>query len=93
MRKTLDKERLKRAEQLTQQLLRHPQLMDRVQDMLALLKVEEQSLESADDAESRIIEITRQTGRELLESWLVHKQDESVNELKTDGVTKHGKKN
>lgn len=83
----------KQAEQIAKQLLENPELLDGFNEMLSLLKVENNSIESADEAEMQVIEITRRLGKNLLQNWAIEKHDLCVEQSKTEDIIKNGKKN
>jgi hypothetical protein len=81
------------AGRIAKQLLEHPQLLRKFEEMLATLDVEKNSLNTADEAEMHILELTRKLGKDLLQEWAQEKHDCCVEKSKDDGIIKSGKKN
>ena len=88
-----DKDSKLRAEQITRQLLEHPQLLRKFEEMLATLDVEKNAIDTADEAEMQILELTRQLGKDLLQQWAQEKHDCCAEKSKVPGIVKNGKKN
>lgn len=94
MENKLDHDRQQRVEKLTQQILEHPSLRESFEQMLALLNVEENSMTSADEAEMRVLALTRQMGQKLLQDWFIKKHAQCLEPSQQQtGVIRHGKKN
>ena len=84
-----------KVEQIAQQLLKHPMLVEQLGDILATLDVEICSLNSADEAELKILELTRSLGKELLHQWAQEKHDTciEIEVAKASSAVRNGKKN
>lgn len=80
---------------LEERLHAHPVLKKRVESLLQIVEDPSREIETADDAELRVIEEVRRLGNELLQEWASTKERERVEELrKTQGTVEgHGKKN
>ena len=87
-----DKDSKLSAGRIARQLLEHPQLLRKFEEILATLDVEKNSMETADEAEMHILELTRKLEKDLLQEWAQEKQDGCVEKSKGDGIIKNGKK-
>ncbi len=82
-----------RVKKLAKELLEQPSLIEGIEEMLALVKVEKNTIESADEAEKQVIGLTRKMGQKLLEEWCIKKHDGCLDSYqKQRGVIVHGKK-
>ena len=81
---------------LEERLKAHPQLRDRIYQILSIAEDPEGKIDKADEAEQRVIDELRRLGQEVLEDWAVGKEKQKVEQLKSEldlKVTGHGKKN
>jgi hypothetical protein len=80
---------------LEERLHAHPVLKNRVEALLQIVEDPLQEIDTANEAELRVIEEVRRLGNELLQEWASTKEREKAEELgKTqEGVVGHGKKN
>lgn len=71
-----------------------PELRERLESLVDIIRDPRGELDLADDAEEQVIGELRQLGREVMESWARHKEAEKVARLQAEGekVKKHGKK-
>jgi len=81
---------------LEERLKAHPQLRDRIYQILSIAEDSEGKIDKADEAEQRVIDELRRLGQEVLEDWAVGKEKQKVEKLKSEldrKITGHGKKN
>jgi len=83
-----------KVEQIAQQLLKYPMLAEQLGDILTTLDVEKCSLNCADEAELKILELTRSLGKELLHQWAQERHDAciEIEIAKADSAIRNGKK-
>lgn len=79
---------------LAARLAQHPELRDRVEEMLALVENERGAANTADEAEELAVEHVRRLGQEVMHSWAERKHERLVQEydLRRD-TRRKGKKN
>lgn len=88
-----------KANALTRMLLEHPELMEPLEEMLQMLRDEQALPRTAEDAELKVLQITRSTGNRLLHAWAQRKHDNAINEVlnpgpgQGQGAQQHAKKN
>ena len=88
MRKKKESQQLSLAEmKLVEQLRRHPQMMARFQEILALASNEEGPLKTADEIEELLIEAMRQLGNETMGQWASQAEERVSRELKEQDPT------
>jgi hypothetical protein len=83
---------------LEERLKNHPHLRARVEAMLDIAENATGDIEKANDAEERIIEEMRQTGKEILVDWAQEQQRTKADGFlkvkgKDDKIKNHTKKN
>jgi hypothetical protein len=80
---------------LEERLHAHPGLKKSVEALLQIVEDPLQELDTANEAELRVIEEVRRLGHELLQEWASAQEREKAEEFgKTqEGVVGHGKKN
>lgn len=72
---------------LMAQLREHPEMMVRVQEIMALAQTEEGPLKTADEVEERLIEQMRQLGHETMGQWARHAEERVSRELQAQDPT------
>ena len=72
---------------LVEQLRRHPQMMARFQEILALATNEDGPLKTADEIEELLIEAMRQLGNETMGQWASQAEERVSRELKEQDPT------
>ena len=82
-----------RTEQIVKKLLKYPKLAKQLENIVGTLDVETCGLDSADEAELKILELTRQLGKELLTDWAKEKHEACVEDSIKGEIIKNGKKN
>lgn len=81
-------------EELVKRLSRYPELRSRMESLLLAVEDEAGELKKADDAEMRVIEEMRRTGKVALQAWAERQIDKTSQETKQVGkVWREGKKN
>ena len=85
----------KSTEELVQQLEEHPQLRERLEAILAIVKQEGGQCESADAAEFALIQEIRKLGNQALTEWAGHGQTKAVEQARAENprAKRHSKKN
>ena len=80
---------------LEERLHAHPILKKRVEALLQIVDDPLEEIDTANEAELRVLEAVRRLGNELLQEWASTKERETVEELgkSQEGVVGHGKKN
>ena len=80
---------------LEERLLAHPQLKQRIEDLLNLVENSNSEVEKADLAEQRVIQQVRQIGQQALSSWAESQHHKQSEELRASYplVRQHLKKN
>ena len=88
------KNRFKQAEiQLLQRLRNHPELLERLQDILQIADNSDQPLRTADEVEALLIEEVRQLGKTAMETWARTAEAQVEREAKEkDPTLGYGKK-
>ena len=82
------------GQEFMERLARHPQLYERVKDLLEIVENADGDALTADEAEERVVNEMRQIGREALQAWATHKQAKLARAYETRlGVQRRGKKN
>lgn len=84
--------RAQKAAILAQRILENPELMESLEQMLQMLDQEQSGLVTAEDAELRALRITRETGKQLLQTWAQRKHAQKVHDAHAQGLQKHAKK-
>lgn len=69
-----------RASRLAARLAQHPELHDRIEELLALVENERGEANTADEAEELAFEQVRKLGQELMQSWAERKHERVVRE-------------
>jgi hypothetical protein len=72
---------------LVEQLRQHPQMMARVQEIMALASNEDGPLKTADEVEELLIEAIRQLGNETMGQWASQAEERVSRELKEQDPT------
>jgi hypothetical protein len=80
----------RQAEQITERLLEHPELLMQVEKLLEEVDDPHGKIANLDDAEDVIAERIHQMAKDALESWAKNK---AANAPATDGSRRAGKKN
>jgi len=81
-------------QELLDRLTRHPHLKERIKSLLSIAEDSEGDLETADEAEGRIIQEVRQMGQELLTRWAESRIGRVEGSLpKAEGWVRSGQKN
>jgi hypothetical protein len=83
------------ARRLDERLHAHPQLRARVEAILAIAEAEAGTLETADEAEQRVIDEVRRLGQEVLQDWAMGKVRQGAEALRQgmERALGHGQKN
>jgi hypothetical protein len=80
--------------ELVKRMARHPELRRRMESLLLTVEDEAGELKLADDAELRIIEEMRRTGRAALQEWADGQVEKAAQELcQSTKACNAGKKN
>lgn len=84
-----------RKNSLEERLKAHPQLRKRIESLLKIVEDESDDVETADEAEQRLIDELRRMGNEALHDWAIRKEMKKVKSFRksSDGAKGHGKKN
>ena len=69
--------------QLIEQLREHPEMMERVQSILAITRNAEGPLRTADEVEELLIQEMRQLGNTSMQQWAVQAEERVSQELKS----------
>jgi hypothetical protein len=69
-----------RSEDLVERLNRHPELRDKVEELLDIADNKSGDVNKADDAEDLIWEELREMGQKIMRDWAVRKHDRLVEE-------------
>lgn len=77
---------------LVEQLRRHPEMMVRVQEILAIASNEDGPLKTADEVEELLIEAMRQLGNETMGQWASQAEERVSRELKEQDPTVRSRK-
>ena len=67
--------------QLIEQFRQHPEMMERVQSILAIARNAEGPLKTADEVEELLIQEMRQLGRTTLQHWALQAEERVSTEL------------
>lgn len=78
--------------QLIQQLREHPEMLNRVQSILEIVRNAEGPLKSADEVEELLIEEMRRLGNVTLSQWAVQAEERVSTELKGQDPTVRSRK-
>lgn len=88
MKKKNTTQQLTSAEtKLVEQLRQHPEMMARVQEIMALARNEDGPLKTADEVEELLIEQMRQLGNETMGQWASQAEERVSRELKQQDPT------
>ena len=80
--------------ELVKRLSAHPELRSRMESLLLAVEDEAGELKKADEAEMRVIEEMRRTGKVALQAWAQRQVDKTSQETaQVDKVWREGKKN
>ncbi len=77
---------------LIEQLRQHPQMMDRVQSIMAIAGNAEGPLKTADEVEELLIQEMRQLGHATLSQWAIRAEERVSTELKNQDPTVRSRK-
>jgi phosphoribosyl-dephospho-CoA transferase len=69
--------------QLIEQLREHPEMMERVQSILAITRNAEGPLKTADEVEELLIQEMRQLGNTSMQQWAMQAEERVSQELKS----------
>jgi hypothetical protein len=72
---------------LVEQLRQHPEMMARVQEIMAIARNEDGPLKTADEVEELLIEQMRQLGNETMGQWASQAEERVSRELKEQDPT------
>jgi hypothetical protein len=72
---------------LVEQLRQHPEMMARVQEIMAIARNEDGPLKTADEVEELLIEQMRQLGNETMCQWASQAEERVSRELKEQDPT------
>ena len=72
---------------LVERLRQHPQMMARVQEIIAIADNEEGPLKTADEVEELLIEAIRQLGNETMGQWASQAEERVSRELRAQDQT------
>jgi hypothetical protein len=80
---------------IEERLQRHPHLRQRFEHILDIIEAPSGQVDTADEAEQRVIEELRRLGHEVLHQWAADKETQQVTELevKDHKFTHSAKKN
>lgn len=82
------------SQELVKRLERHPELYEKVKDLLAIVENADGDALTADEAEERVVQEMRQIGHEALQAWATHKQAKVTHHCATRlGWQRRAKKN
>lgn len=79
------------ADDVMQQLLEHPKLLERVSRLLDIVKNEDGKATRADDAEARVICELRELGKETLQEWGKEEEVRCEQAIHDNGVAAYKK--
>jgi len=77
---------------LIEELRKHPQMMDRVQSIMAIAGNAEGPLKTADEVEELLIQEMRQLGNVTLSQWAIRAEERVSTELKSQDPTVRSRK-
>ena len=77
---------------LLTQLREHPEMMERVQNILDLTRSAEGPLKTADEVEELLIQEMRQLGNSSMSQWATHAEERVSKELKEQDPTVRSRK-
>lgn len=81
-------------QELVERLQRHPELCERVKELLTIVENAEGDSLTADAAEERVVQEMRRIGREALQAWALGKEAKVAHHCATRlGLARRGKKN
>jgi hypothetical protein len=81
-------------EDMVKRLNQHPELRERVAQLLLTVRDEGGDLKRADDAEQRLTEELRRMGQEAMQAWAQRQVQSTEQELRAGGrAHREGKKN
>ena len=69
--------------QLIEQLRQHPEILERVQNILQIARNEEGPLKSADEVEELLIQAMRRLGSATMHQWAIGAEERVSTELKS----------
>lgn len=75
-----------------EQLRQHPQMMDRIQSIMAIAGNAEGPLKTADEVEELLIQEMRQLGNVTLSQWAIRAEEHVSTELKSQDPTVRSRK-
>jgi len=78
--------------QLIEQLRQHPELMERVQSILEIVRNEDGPLKTADEVEELLIQELRRLGQATLSQWAVGAEERVSTELQRQDATVRSRK-
>ena len=81
--KSDSKELTQQETRLIEQLRQHPEIMDRVQSILAIARNAEGPLKTADEVEELVIQEMRRLGHVTLSQWAIGAEERVSTELKS----------
>ena len=81
--KSDSKELTQEETRLIEQLRQHPEIMDRVQSILAIARNAEGPLKTADEVEELVIQEMRRLGHVTLSQWAIGAEERVSTELKS----------
>ena len=82
-RKSDSKELTQQETRLIEELRQHPEIMDRVQSILAIARNAEGPLKTADEVEELVIQEMRRLGHVTLSQWAIGAEERVSTELKS----------
>ena len=82
-RKSDSKELTQEETRLIEQLRQHPEIMDRVQSIMAIARNAEGPLKTADEVEELVIQEMRRLGHVTLSQWAIGAEERVSTELKS----------
>lgn len=82
------------ANSIEERLNRHPVLKNRVESLLNIIENSSGNIDTADNAEKRVVEELRQMGNEMLNDWASEQESIAVEAIRDENekVIGHGKK-
>ena len=90
--KTDSNEFTQQETRLIEQLRQHPQMMDRVQSIMAIARHAEGPLKTADEVEELLIQEMRRLGHVTLSQWAIQAEQRVSAELKSQDPTVRSRK-
>ncbi len=82
------------SQEFLERLERHPELYERVKNLLQIVENADGGAMTADEAEEQVVQEMRQIGQEALQAWATHKEAKVAHTAATRlGLNRRGKKN